>query len=109
MTKILSNNAERGSNRWTKRRSRGAFRSRFPTLARRGVTRLMKFDPQNAQGTPDNQLLVGEPGVTGKSGASTGVKVMGTQAQRSGTVGGTAGGAVKRIRGRGVNKTLKKR
>lgn len=105
----LTNNPERNSNKWTPRIPRGAFRSRFPTLPRRGVRRLMKVDPQNAQGTPDSQLLVGEPGVTGKSGASKGVSVMGTQAQRIGAVGGTAGGAVKRIHNKGVNRSLKKR
>lgn len=109
MAKILSNNPERGSNNWRGFTSPGAFRSMFPTITRRGIRRLMKVDPANAQGTPDSQILVDESGVAGRTGATSGVRVMGTQAQRIGTVGGTAGGAVKRIRDRGKNTRLSRR
>lgn len=50
MVRIVSNNPERGSNKFTKRTSRGAFRSKFPLLARRAVRTLGKVDPSNAQG-----------------------------------------------------------
>lgn len=109
MARILSNNPERGSNNWRGFVSGGAFRSMFPTISRRGVRRLMKVDPQNAQGTPDSQILVDENGVAGRTGATSGVRIMGTQAQRIGTVGGTGGGAVRRIRNRGKNTRLSRR
>lgn len=109
MARILSNNSERGSNNWRGFTKVGAFRSMFPTLPRRSVRRLMKVDPTNAQGTPDSQLLVDENGIAGRTGATSGVRIMGTQAQRQGAVGGTGGGAVRRIRDRGKNTRLSRR
>jgi hypothetical protein len=100
--KILTNNPARKSNNWG-RLIPGQARS-LNGLRRRGVRRLMKVDPTTAQGTPDSQLLVAEPGVVGKSGASSPTIMGRTESKRTGF-----GGGKKVIRSDGVNRSLKKR
>lgn len=98
MARILTNNPTRGSMSW-----RGLVRG--AKNVRRGVRRLMKVDPTTAQGTPDSQLLVGQNGVVGRSGASPVRSVLGRQ-ESTQTASGTG---VKRIRDRSQNRSLKRR
>lgn len=98
--RTLSNNPERGSNRW------GGYKA--VTRAQRGIRRLMKVDPNNAQGTPASQLKLTTPGMT-DNGASKGVSVVGHTEDRAVNSGTSQTGRPKKIRDRSRNTSLKKR
>jgi hypothetical protein len=98
--RILTNNPERGSNRF------GGLRP--VTFARRGIRTLVKRDPNNAQGTPAKDVLLNTPGMSG-NGASRGVKTMGhtesRRTQQGTTQSGT--GATKVIRDRSKRSNIR--
>lgn len=98
--RILSNNAERGSTKW------GGLRP--VTRAQRGIRRLMKTDPNNAQGTPERDVLLNTRG-TDRAGASRGVSVMGHTESRRVKEGTSQSGGPKVIQDRSRNTKLDKR
>jgi hypothetical protein len=98
VARILTNNPTRGSMSWN-----GLVRG--AKNVRRSVRRLMKVDPTKAQGTSDSQLLVGQNGIVGRSGASPVRRVLGRQESTQ----TATGSGVKRIRDRSANRSLKRR
>lgn len=99
MVKALSNSPD------PTRRGRMRGLVQITSHARRSVRRLMKVDPNTDQGMADSKLLVGQNGVTGRSGASPIRRVLG-RAESTRTATGTG---LKRIRNRSANTRLKRR
>lgn len=98
--RILTNNPERGNNKF------GGLRP--VTRAQRGIRRLMKRDPNNAQGTPEKDILLNTKG-TDRAGGSRGVTVMGHTESRRTQQGTSQQGPTKVIRDRSKNTKLDKR
>jgi hypothetical protein len=94
--RILTNNPQRASN---------SFRQLKPVgFAERGIRRLMKRDPVNAQGTPASDHLLSTPGMAGQGGSSASVKGAAETRQNRPHNSGVRG-----IVDRGRNTSLKKR
>jgi hypothetical protein len=84
--RVVTNNPERGSNNF------GGFKP--VGYAKRTIRRLVKRDPNNAQGLSDGLLQT--PGMEG-NGASRGVTVMGHTERRRVTTGSANSGGPRRI------------
>lgn len=84
--RVLTNNPERGSNRFAGLKAVG--------FAQRSIRRLVKHDPQNAQGMDDGLLQT--PGMSG-NGATSGVAIKGKTESRRVTEGSANPGAPRRL------------
>jgi hypothetical protein len=93
--RTLTNNPERGSSNFSGFVNMG--------YAKRGIRRLMKRDESVAQGTPDDQILVGTSGVAGRTGASSPRIISHTEDRTRGF-----GTGQRVIKDRGQNKRLRR-
>lgn len=98
--RTLSNNPERGNNKF------GGLKGVSRT--QRTIRRLMKRDPNTAQGIPQSELPLTTPG-TDRAGATKGVRVVGHTEKRAVNSGTSQTGRPKKILDRSRNTSLKKR